>query len=169
MDIQNGHNFATGLQIDVMFGSNVGFSKTADLMVMVQLSMTLSDPEPQLQGHSLVQRRISRKRCVLRPNISSALMPLVRIRCIGTLHVSADNIFNPSTRSLILLHQREAGVKLTPRILCCILLVISGVLNANQLISLRTDANSIILLPLPGGIAIWHVCWFVCSCVREHA
>ena len=50
---------------------------------------------------------------------------------------------NPSTGSLILLHQREAGVKLTPQILCCILLVLSGVLNANQLISLRTGASSI--------------------------
>ena len=75
---------------------------------------------------------------------------------------------NPSTGSLILLHRREAGVKMTPRILCCILLVLSGVLNANQLISLRTGANSIILLPLPGGIAIRRVCWFVRSCVREH-
>ena len=77
---------------------------------------------------------------------------------------------NPSTGSLILLHQREAGVKLTPQILCCILLVLRGVLNANQLISLRTGANSIILLPLPGGIAIRHVCWFVRvflnTCVR---
>ena len=45
--------------------------KSADLMV--QLSMTLSNPESQFQGHSLVQRRISRKRSMLRPNISSAL------------------------------------------------------------------------------------------------
>jgi len=43
--------------IDVMFGSNVGFSESAELMV--QLSMTLSDSELQFQGHSLVQRRIS--------------------------------------------------------------------------------------------------------------
>ena len=48
---------ATGLLIDVMFGSNVGFSESAELMV--QLSMTLSDSELQFQGHSLVQRRIS--------------------------------------------------------------------------------------------------------------
>jgi len=54
-----------------------------------------------------------------------------------------------------------------PRILCCNLLVLSGVLNANHLISLRTGANSIILLHPPGGIAIRHVCWFVRSCVRE--
>jgi len=46
----------------MMFGSNVGFSESADLTV--QLSMTLSDPEPKFQGHSLVQRRISRKRCI---------------------------------------------------------------------------------------------------------
>jgi len=25
LDVQNGHNFATGLPIDVMFGSKVGF------------------------------------------------------------------------------------------------------------------------------------------------
>jgi len=31
---------------------------------MVQRSVTLSDPEPQFQGHSIVQRRISRKRCI---------------------------------------------------------------------------------------------------------
>jgi len=59
---KNGHNFATGLPIDVMFGSSVRFSESADLMV--QLSMTLSDPEPQFQGHSIDQRRISRKRCI---------------------------------------------------------------------------------------------------------
>ena len=61
---KNGHNFATGLPIDVMFGSSEGFSESADLMV--QLSVTLSDPELQFQGHSIVQRRISGKRCVLR-------------------------------------------------------------------------------------------------------
>jgi len=33
----------------------------------------LESPKPQFQGHSIVQRRISRKRCMLRPNISSAL------------------------------------------------------------------------------------------------
>ena len=49
---KNGHNFATGLPIDVMFGSGVGFSVSADLMV--QLSVTLSDPEDQFQGHSIV-------------------------------------------------------------------------------------------------------------------
>ena len=32
-----------------MFGSNVGFLESADLVV--QLSMTLSDPEHQFQGH----------------------------------------------------------------------------------------------------------------------
>ena len=47
-----GHNFATGLLIGVMFGSRVGFSGPAD--PMVQLSMTLSDPEPQFQGHSIL-------------------------------------------------------------------------------------------------------------------
>jgi len=36
----------------VMFGSSIRFSGSADLMV--QLSMTLSDPEPQFQGHSIV-------------------------------------------------------------------------------------------------------------------
>ena len=81
---KSGRNFATGLPIDVMFGSNVGFSESADLMV--QLSTTLSDPEPQSQGHSLVQRRISRKGCMLRPNRSSAL-------CVYDEYtVSADNI-----------------------------------------------------------------------------
>jgi len=39
---KSGRNFATGLPIDVMFGSNVGLSESTDLMV--QLSMTLSDP-----------------------------------------------------------------------------------------------------------------------------
>jgi len=72
-------------------------------------------------------------------------------------------LINPSTGSLILLHQREAGVKLTPRILCCILFVLSRVLNANQLMSLRRGANSIILLLLPGGIAIRRVCLLVRS------
>jgi len=69
-----------------------------------------------------------------------------------------EDTINPSTGSLILLHQREAGVKLTPRILCCILLILSGVLNAIQLISLRRGADSIILLHPPEGIAIRHVC-----------
>jgi len=31
---------------------------------IVPLSMTLSDPKPQFQGHSVVYRRISRKRCI---------------------------------------------------------------------------------------------------------
>ena len=51
LDIQKGHNFATALPIDVMFGSSMRFSGSADLMV--QLSMTLSDPELQFQGHSI--------------------------------------------------------------------------------------------------------------------
>ena len=75
---------------------------------------------------------------------------------------------SPSTGSPILLLRREAGVILTPRILWCILLVLSGVPNANQLISLGRGASSIILLPPPEGIAIHHVCWLVRSCVREH-
>jgi len=50
----------------------------------------------------------------------------------------------------------------------CILLVLSRVLNANQLISPRRGASSIILLPPTGGIAIRHVCLFVRLCVREH-
>jgi len=82
--------------------------------------------------------------------------------------VSLSFAFNPSTGSLILLHQREAGVILTPRILWCILLVLSGVLNANQLISPRRNASSIILLHPPGAIAIRHVCLFVRLCVRKH-
>ena len=46
----------------------------------------LSDLEPQFQGHSIVQSRMSRKRCMLRPNISSAL-------CVYDGYtVSADNI-----------------------------------------------------------------------------
>jgi len=77
-------------------------------------------------------------------------------------------IFNPSTGSSILLRQREAGVILTPRILWCILLVLSGVLNANQLISPRRNASSSILLHPRGGIAIRHVCLFVRLCVRKH-
>jgi len=32
---------------------------------IVPLSMALSDPETQFQGHHIVQRRISRKRCIL--------------------------------------------------------------------------------------------------------
>jgi len=49
---KNGHNYVTGLLIDVMFASWVRFSESADLMM--PLSMTLSDPEPQFQGHSIV-------------------------------------------------------------------------------------------------------------------
>ena len=75
---------------------------------------------------------------------------------------------NPSTGSSILLHQREAGVILTPRILWCILFVLNGVLNANQLISPRRNASGIILLHPRGGIAIRHVCLFVRLCVRKH-
>ena len=56
------HNFATALPIDVMFGASMRFSGSADLMV--QLSVTLSDSESQFQGHSIVQRQISRKRCI---------------------------------------------------------------------------------------------------------
>jgi len=40
----------SALPIDVMFGMR--FSRSADLMV--QLSVTLSDPEAQFQGHSIV-------------------------------------------------------------------------------------------------------------------
>ena len=49
---ENGHNFAIGLTIDVMFSSMIRFSESADLMV--PLSMTLSDPEPQFQGHRII-------------------------------------------------------------------------------------------------------------------
>ena len=77
-------------------------------------------------------------------------------------------VVNPSTGSSVLLHQREVGVILTPLILWCILLVLSGVLNANQLISPRRNASSIILLHLRGGIAIRHVCLFVRLCVCKH-
>jgi len=42
------------LPIEVMFGFRAGFSGPADPMVMVQLSMTLSDLELQFQGHSIV-------------------------------------------------------------------------------------------------------------------
>ena len=35
LDMRNGHNFATGLPIDVLFGSMVGFSGTAELMVQL--------------------------------------------------------------------------------------------------------------------------------------
>jgi len=67
-----------------MFGSRLGFSELDDLMV--QLSMTLSYPEPRFQGQSIVQGRISRKRCILWPNISGAL-------CIYDGYtVSADGI-----------------------------------------------------------------------------
>jgi len=58
---KTGHNFTTA-SIDVMFGSSMRFSGSADLMV--QLSVTLIDPKPQFQGHSIVQRRISCKRCI---------------------------------------------------------------------------------------------------------
>jgi len=54
LDIQNGHNFATALPIDVMFGSSLRFSGSADLMVQLLLSVTLSDPQPHFQGHSIV-------------------------------------------------------------------------------------------------------------------
>ena len=46
---KNGHNFWTALPIDVMFGCSMSFSGWA--VLMVQLSVTLSDPEPQFQGH----------------------------------------------------------------------------------------------------------------------
>jgi len=49
---KNGHNFVTALPIDVMFGSSMRFSGSVDLMV--QLSVTLCDPEHQFQGHSIV-------------------------------------------------------------------------------------------------------------------
>jgi len=75
---------------------------------------------------------------------------------------------NPSTGSSVLLHRWEAGVILTPRILWCILLVLSGVLSANQVISPRRNASSIILLHPRGGIAIRHVCLFVRLGVRKH-
>jgi len=54
MDIayKNGHNFVSGLSIDVMFACRFRFSGSADLMM--PLSMTLSDPEPQFQSHSIV-------------------------------------------------------------------------------------------------------------------
>jgi len=42
----------------MMFGSSMRFLGSADLIV--QLSVTLSDPKPQIQGHSKVQRQISR-------------------------------------------------------------------------------------------------------------
>ena len=84
---------------------------------------------------------------------------------IGT---EISKTFNPSTGSSILLHQREVGVILTPRILWCILLVLSGVLNANPLISPRRNASSIISLHPRGGIAICHVCLFVRLCDGKH-
>ena len=40
------------MPIDVMVASRVRFSGSADLMV--PLSMTLSEPEPQFQDHSIV-------------------------------------------------------------------------------------------------------------------
>jgi len=49
---ENGHNFATALPIDMMFGSSMRFLESADLVV--QLSVTLSDPRPQFQGHTIV-------------------------------------------------------------------------------------------------------------------
>ena len=52
-------------------------------------------------------------------------------------------VINPSTGSPILSHRWEVGVILTPRILWCILSVLSGALNANQLISLRRSASII--------------------------
>jgi len=45
--------------------------------------------------------------------------------------------FNPSTESPIFIRRRGVGVILTPRILWCILSVLSWVQNANQLILLR--------------------------------
>jgi len=38
--------------IDMMFGASMRFLGSANLMV--QLSVTLSDPEPQFQGHSVL-------------------------------------------------------------------------------------------------------------------
>ena len=82
--------------------------------------------------------------------------------------IQMPQAINPSMGSSILLHHREAGVILTPWILWCILLVLSGVLNANQLISPRRNASSIILLHPSGGIAIRRICPFVRLRVRKH-
>jgi len=53
---------AITLTIDVMFSSMIRFSGSADLMV--PLSMTLSDPEPQFQGHNIF---------ILKANISQTV------------------------------------------------------------------------------------------------
>jgi len=51
---KNSHNIVTGLPIGVMFAFRVRFSGSADLMM--PLSMTLNDLEPQFEGHSIVSR-----------------------------------------------------------------------------------------------------------------
>jgi len=112
-------------------------------------------------GHRILKRLISNDTERMKHNQETGKS------CTSLIFSDDDNI-NPSTGSSILLHQREAGVILTPRILWCILLVLSGVLNANQLISHRRNANSIILLHPSGDIAIRHVCLFVRLCVRKH-
>jgi len=86
---KNGHNFATALPIDMMFGPSMRFSGSADLIV--QLSVTLCDPEPQFQGHSIVQRRISRKRCI-RSTLSLVLGKGFRGRWIEWHYFPFDNI-----------------------------------------------------------------------------
>ena len=40
------------------------YIKSYVLYRIVPFLMTLSNPEPQFQGHSIVYRRISRKRCI---------------------------------------------------------------------------------------------------------
>ena len=104
MDIQNGHIFATGLSIDVMFSSSVGVSQSANLMV--QLSMTLSDPEPKFQGHSIVQRRISRKRCMLYGQIYQVpYASMMGILCLQTtyeyLHSNDTNVASATAELLV--------------------------------------------------------------------
>ena len=51
LDIQNGHNFATGLPINVMFGSRVGFPFPAELRIL-------------LLGPIHARTAVARNRCV---------------------------------------------------------------------------------------------------------
>ena len=54
---KNCYNFETGLPIDVMFSSSVEFLGSADLMM--QVSMTLNDSEPQFRSQYSLKANIS--------------------------------------------------------------------------------------------------------------
>jgi len=137
---KNGHNFATALPIDVMFGSSMRFSGSADLMV--QLSVTLSDPEPQFRGHSIVQRRISLKRCV-RSTPCLVLGKGFRGRRIEWRYFPFDNIqdggWRPSWNSHHLGMTALSRVTLAPAGLSCFCCCFYQICDLLRLLHFITD------------------------------